>query len=66
MKIGDKVRIKDNIKNTYATAEDMLQYQGREATIIELFDQTVYLDIDSSIYCWWDHHYTIINKYIWI
>ena len=58
-KVGDKVRIKENLKENEAygyrtVVTEMLGYQGKVATIKELYKGAYILDIDNAEWEWTD------------
>lgn len=64
LKVGDKVRIKDNIKEcTFGYCTPMLNYNGRIGTIISIEDNDneITLDVDDGIWNWSENILELID-----
>lgn len=63
LKIGDKVRIKDNIDNVYCWASpDMKKYCGKVFSITYICQDTVLLDCDDKRWRWSADAFDIIEE----
>lgn len=67
LNIGDKIKIKDNLKNIKYVTKEMLKYKGKIGTIIECAISTfgeIYfkLDIDNGFWCWYPNMLELIEN----
>jgi hypothetical protein len=57
-KVGDKVKIKNNLSNRMKDyVEDLEFYKGQEAIITEVYDDRYSLDIDNGDWWWYEGYF---------